>query len=66
MNFETFQNVLTLMMCDDIPGNQVVGGEAREKLERWANEQARAFGFIDWIAAYHFDGFPHTTTTQQA
>lgn len=55
-DFENFQAFLTLLMCDDTPGEQIVGGKRRALLERWANEQAQRFGFTDWIAAFHFDG----------
>jgi len=50
MTFSTFQSILVLMMCDD-PTN--LQPSQREELEVWADEQARKFGFIDWIEAYH-------------
>ena len=50
MTFSTFQSILVLLMCDD-PTN--LQPPQREELEVWADEQARKFGFIDWIEAYH-------------
>lgn len=59
-DFENFQAVLELMLCDDIPGEQIVDGNRRRRLELWANEQAQRFGFTDWIAALHFTGTIHS------
>ena len=39
-------------MCDD-PTN--LSQENRDDLEKWVNQEARAFGFDNWIDAYHWN-----------
>jgi hypothetical protein len=45
----------SLLMCDD-PTN--LAPEARASIERYANKQAREFGFGSWVEAYHWPDWP--------
>ena len=49
-DFRVFLSILNLMMCDD-PSN--LKDEERKRLEIWADEEAKEFGFLNWIDAYH-------------
>ena len=51
-NLRTLQSVCTLLRCDD-PTN--LSQENRDDLEKWVNQEARAFGFDNWIDAYHWN-----------
>lgn len=48
MNSKQFRAVLDWRMCSD----PWPGGD-EETIEEWMNEMARAFGFENWIQAYH-------------
>ena len=63
----TLQALCTLLMCDD-PSN--LTPDARERIEKWANEESHKMGFDGWIDAYHWTPvaitpFRQPTPTQQ-
>lgn len=50
MHVNEFRALLYLMMCSD---PHPIQDEQWKELVLFANRQAHAFGYSDWIAAYH-------------
>ncbi len=50
LSWVQFSSILTLIMCAD---PSPLSDEDDKHLRDWANEEAKHFGFIDWIDAYH-------------
>lgn len=57
MNRKQFKAVLDLLMCaDPWPVSGEEGAEGQKVLEDWADEEARKYGYTDWIGAFHKEG----------
>lgn len=57
MNKKQFRAFLDILMCADpwpVLGEE--GAEGQKILKDWANEQARMFGYEDWVDAFHQEG----------